>query len=252
MFKCLITGGNGQLGNEIRSIVKEDTQNSYIFTDVAELDITNSDEVCNFIEFHRPNFIINCAAYTNVDRAEEETELCSKINSLAVENIAKAAKRVGAKIIHISTDYVYGNDKKVPYSESDATNPKSVYALTKLEGEKRLLNILPEDSIVIRTSWLYSTFGKNFVKTMISLGKEQNCLNVVCDQQGSPTFANDLAKAIIDIIKNEVFVSGIFNYSNEGECSWFEFACEIHKSVTITQENVVSFSYVYFCALKRK
>lgn len=233
MSNILITGANGQLGNEIRSITRDDKFNSYLFTDIEELDITDFDSVCNYIKLHKPDFIINCAAYTAVDKAEDNIELCSKINYQAVENIAKAAKLVDAKVIHISTDYVYGGDAYTPYSESDKTNPKSVYASTKLEGEKILLDILPKESIVIRTSWLYSNYGKNFVKTIISLGKEREYLDVVSDQRGTPTYAKDLARTIINIINNKLFIAGIFNYSNEGECSWFEFACEILKLANV-------------------
>lgn len=229
MAKLLITGANGQLGSEIRDLATNDNINSYIFTDIDELDITDLDAVCNYIQIHKPDFIINCAAYTAVDKAEDDIELCSKINYLAVGNIAKGAKRVGAKVIHVSTDYVYGGDSSTPYVESDATEPKSVYGSTKLKGEMILIDILPEDSITIRTSWLYSTYGKNFVKTMIMLGKERASLNVVSDQRGTPTYAKDLAKAIMQIANADKFIAGIYNYSNEGECTWYDFACEIHK-----------------------
>ena len=229
MAKLLITGANGQLGSEIRDLATNDNINSYIFTDIDELDITDLDAVCNYIQIHKPDFIINCAAYTAVDKAEDDIELCSKINYIAVENIAKGAKRVGAKVIHVSTDYVYGGDSSTPYVESDATEPKSVYGSTKLKGEMILIDILPEDSITIRTSWLYSTYGKNFVKTMIMLGKERASLNVVSDQHGTPTYAKDLAKAIMQIANADKFIAGIYNYSNEGECTWYDFACEIHK-----------------------
>ena len=215
MAKLLITGANGQLGSEIRNLAKSDNINSYIFTDIEELDITDLDAVCNYIQNHKPEFIINCAAYTAVDKAEEDIELCTKINYLAVENIAKGAKSVGAKIIHISTDYVYGGDSSTPYIESDATEPKSIYGATKLKGEMVLMNILPKDSITIRTSWLYSTYGNNFVKTMIMLGKEKESLNVVSDQRGTPTYARDLANAIIQISNTNKFIAGIYNYSNE-------------------------------------
>ena len=233
MAKFLITGANGQLGNEIRCIANIDELNSYIFTDIQDLDIADLNAICNFVEINKPDFIINCAAYTAVDKAEDEIAICTKINCDAVENIAKAAKANRAKVIHVSTDYVYGGDAKKPYSESDETNPKSVYGTTKLNGEKRLLEILPNDSVIIRTSWLYSTFGKNFVKTMIQLGKERESLNVVGDQKGTPTYARDLAKIIIAIAKGKEFVPGIFNYSNEGECSWYDFACEIHNLTEI-------------------
>ncbi|MBR3608540.1 MAG: dTDP-4-dehydrorhamnose reductase [Bacteroidales bacterium] len=233
MAVLLITGANGQLGNEMRCIADRDNINSYIFTDVEELDITNFSDICNFVEIHKPDFIINCAAYTAVDKAEDDSEICAKINTLAVENLANAAKIANAKVIHVSTDYVYGGDTNEPYIESDNTNPKSVYGKTKLEGEIALANILPEQSITIRTSWLYSSFGRNFVKTMISLGKERESLNVVCDQRGTPTFARDLANAIMSIVNSNKFESGIYNYSNEGECSWHEFACEIFKIADI-------------------
>ena len=228
MAKFLITGANGQLGNEIRRIANIDELNSYIFTDIQDLDIADLNAICNFVEINKPDFIINCAAYTAVDKAEDNIALCTKINCEAVENIANAAKANGAKVIHVSTDYVYGGNAKKPYSESDETNPKSVYGITKLNGEKRLLEILPNDSVIIRTSWLYSTYGNNFVKTMIQLGKERESVNVVGDQQGTPTYARDLAKVIIAIAEAKEFVAGIFNYSNEGECSWFDFACEIY------------------------
>lgn len=233
MAVLLITGANGQLGNEMRCIADRDNINSYIFTDVEELDITNFSDICNFVEIHKPNFIINCAAYTAVDKAEDDSEICAKINTLAVENLANAAKIANAKVIHVSTDYVYGGDATMPYTESDTTKPKSVYGKTKLEGEIALANILPEQSITIRTSWLYSSFGRNFVKTMISLGKERESLNVVCDQRGTPTFARDLANAIMSIVNSNKFEAGIYNYSNEGECSWHEFACEIIKIADI-------------------
>ncbi len=233
MAVLLITGANGQLGNEMRCIADSDNINSYIFTDVEELDITNFSDICNFVEIHKPDFIINCAAYTAVDKAEDDNEICAKINTLAVENLANAAKIANAKIIHVSTDYVYGGDATMPYRESDTTNPKSVYGKTKLDGEIALANILPEQSITIRTSWLYSSYGRNFVKTMISLGKERESLNVVCDQRGTPTFARDLANAIMSIVKSNKFEAGIYNYSNEGECSWYEFACEIFKLAKI-------------------
>lgn len=229
MAKLLITGANGQLGSEIRNLAKSDNINSYIFTDIEELDITDLDSVCNYIQAHKPDFIINCAAYTAVDKAEDDVELCTKINHLAVENIAKGAKSIGAKVMHVSTDYVYGGDSSTPYLESDDTEPKSVYGTTKLKGEMVLVDIIPENSIIIRTSWLYSTYGKNFVKTMIMLGKERESLNVVSDQRGTPTYARDLANAIIQIANADKFIPGTYNYSNEGECTWYDFACEIHK-----------------------
>lgn len=229
MAKILITGANGQLGNEMRCIATNDTKNSYVFTDVADLDITNAKTVTSFFNELKPDFVVNCAAYTAVDKAEDEIEVCSLINSKAVENIATAAKNIGCKVIHISTDYVYDGDATKPYNEDDITSPKSVYGKTKLKGEESILTILPNSGIVIRTAWLYSTYGKNFVKTMIDLGKVRDSLNVVNDQKGTPTYAADLALTIKQIINTPTFIPGIYNYSNEGECSWYEFACLIHE-----------------------
>ncbi|MBP3354144.1 MAG: dTDP-4-dehydrorhamnose reductase [Bacteroidales bacterium] len=229
MAKILITGANGQLGNEMRCVATNDTNNNYVFTDVADLDITDTNSVSSFFKEINPDFVVNCAAYTAVDKAEDEIEVCSLINSKAVENIATAAKDIDCKVIHISTDYVYDGNATKPYNENDITSPKSVYGKTKLKGEEAILTILPNSGIVIRTAWLYSTYGKNFVKTMIDLGKVRDSLNVVNDQKGTPTYAADLALAINQIINTPTFIPGIYNYSNEGECSWYEFACLIHE-----------------------
>ncbi len=228
MAKILITGANGQLGNEMRCVATNDTKNSYVFTDVADLDITDAKAVASFFKELNPDFVVNCAAYTAVDKAEDEIELCSLINSKAVENIATSAKNIGCKVIHISTDYVYDGNATKPYNEDDITSPKSVYGKTKLKGEEYILTILPNSGIVIRTAWLYSAYGKNFVKTMIDLGKVRDSLNVVNDQKGTPTYAADLALAINQIINTPTFIPGVYNYSNDGECSWYEFACLIH------------------------
>ena len=213
----LITGSKGQLGIEISKLLP-----NVILTDVNELDITNSSAVLDFVEKNNIETIINCAGYTNVDKAEEDKELAYKINVEGPKNLALTNK----KVIHISTDYVFDGSKNQPYIETDIPNPKSVYGKTKLEGEIEVLK--NPNSIVIRTAWLYSTNGKNFVKTMKKLGEEKESLNVVYDQIGTPTNATDLAKAIVSIApqinKNN---SGIYHYSNEGVCSWFDFATEI-------------------------
>ncbi len=227
--RILITGINGQLGNEIRLIATQYSAFSFYFTDIDTLNVTDKEAVARFVNDNAIDYIVNCAAYTAVDRAEEEVELCYKINSEAVANLAEAALGK-ARIIHISTDYVFPGTGSGPLKETDETNPASVYGKSKLEGEQRLIQILP-DSIIIRTAWLYSAFGTNFVKTMIRLGNEKESINVVSDQQGTPTYAADLAAAIMDIIifseEKNTFLSGIYHYSNEGETTWADFAAKI-------------------------
>lgn len=231
MTKVLITGAYGQLGSEIKSASPEFSNLSFIYTDVDSLDITDPLAVEFYINEKNPDFVVNCAAYTAVDRAETDQEISSLINSVAPGLLAMAAAKAGAKMIHISTDYVYGGMSSVPYTEADDVNPLNVYGQTKLDGERACMLHNPE-SVIIRTSWLYSSYGKNFVKTILRLGKEGNPLKVVFDQTGSPTFAGDLALAILDIINKSVnkpdsFVPGIYNYSNEGVCSWYDFAIAI-------------------------
>ena len=225
----LITGANGQLGNEMKQILNKNLQFNTFFTDVDNLDITNLDAIDKFIQANSIDIIINCAAYTAVDLAEDNAELCRKINAEAVENIAKAALKHHARIIHVSTDYVFDGNNNRPYIESDAINPQSVYGKTKAEGEQLLQTILPQDSIIIRTAWLYSAYGKNFVKTMLSLGRTKDTINVVHDQLGSPTYAKDLANAIYAIIIHDLWIPGIYHFSNEGICSWYDFTQEIHR-----------------------
>ena len=181
-----------------------------------------------YVAGHGIEVIVNCAAYTAVDKAEDNEDTCRKINALAVANLAKAAAMNRAKVIHISTDYVYSGVHYKPYSESDETAPCSVYGVTKLEGERLLFDNC-SDAVVLRTSWLYSAYGNNFVKTMIRLGKEREKLSVVFDQIGTPTYAGDLAKAIMIIIDNKTFIPGIYNFSNEGVCSWYDFTKAIHR-----------------------
>lgn len=226
----LITGANGQLGSEIQRNSKKYSFN-FIFTDVDLLDITNEDAVEKFVKDNNINYIINCAAYTAVDKAEDDIELCYLINKNAPEILGKVAQRNGVKVIHISTDYVFDGTGTVPYSENMPTSPKSVYGKSKREGEEALLASCP-NSIIIRTAWLYSIYGNNFVKTMIRLGQERDTLNVVADQTGTPTNAKDLAIAILDIVEyseNNKFKAGIYHFTDEGVTTWFDFTVAIHK-----------------------
>lgn len=232
MSTILVTGANGQLGNEMRNLSGNDRANRYIFTDVQELDITDPARVQAFLLENAVDFVVNCAAYTAVDKAESEIELCRKINAFAVENLAKASAATGAKMIHVSTDYVYSGTHYMPYVESDAVAPTSVYGVTKLEGEQLLLAANPA-SVILRTSWLYSPYGNNFVKTMLRLGREREKLSVVFDQVGTPTYAADLAAAIVTILNAPEFVPGIYNFSNEGVCSWYDFTLTIHRMAGI-------------------
>lgn len=220
------------MGNEMRNLSGNDRANRYIFTDVQELDITDPARVQAFLLENAVDFVVNCAAYTAVDKAESEIELCRKINAFAVENLAKASAATGAKMIHVSTDYVYSGTHYMPYVESDAVAPTSVYGVTKLEGEQLLLAANPA-SVILRTSWLYSPYGNNFVKTMLRLGREREKLSVVFDQVGTPTYAADLAAAIVTILNAPEFVPGIYNFSNEGVCSWYDFTLTIHRMAGI-------------------
>ena len=232
----LVTGGNGQLGSELRRNTKDsDNRLNFIFTDVDTLDITDLGSVDNFVRDHHISYIVNCAAYTAVDKAEDDIELCYKINRDAVENLAIAADKYNAKVIHISTDYVFDGTKTEPYIETDHVNPKSVYGKSKMEGEQALLNNCPQ-SIIIRTAWLYSIFGSNFVKTMMRLGNELNDINVVADQTGTPTNAGDLAKAILHIIdfsESKELIPGIYHFSNMGITNWYDFTLTIHRLAKI-------------------
>lgn len=234
----LVTGANGQLGSELKRAVADHEANlNFIFTDVAELDITDLQAVENFVKDNQIKYIINCAAYTAVDKAEDDIELCYKINRDAVRNLGIAAANSEAKVIHVSTDYVFDGTGSRPYVETDPVSPKSVYGKSKQEGEAVLQEVCPE-SVIIRTAWLYSAFGNNFVKTMIKLGKERESLNVVADQTGTPTNAADLARAIVRILDyseaNSRFDAGIYHYSNEGITTWYDFTVEIHKDAGIT------------------
>ncbi len=228
-MKILVTGGNGQLGNELRDLcgtVGCDIE--FVYTDIDELDITSESEVEDFVSKHSFDAIINCAAYTAVDKAEDHVDNARRVNVDAVGNLGRVAHKYGMKMIHVSTDYVFDGRAYVPYKEDDMTNPIGVYAKTKFEGEE-LLFAVNNEAIVVRTSWLYSTYGNNFVKTMIKLGNDRDVLTVIYDQIGTPTYASDLAKAISKIITGEKWVSGVYHFSNEGVCSWYDFAKEIHE-----------------------
>ncbi|MED7787570.1 dTDP-4-dehydrorhamnose reductase [Francisella sp. 19X1-34] len=237
-MRILVTGSSGQLGSELRELVcvgenvsnkvANDNGFEYFFTNSNLLNITSHDAVKQFIVDNNIDAIINCAAYTAVDKAESNFEIADKINNLAVANIAKIAKDLGLRLIHISTDYVFDGQNYRPYCESDETNPQGVYGITKLAGEKAVLKINPKNSIIIRTSWVYSYYGNNFVKTMLRLGKERELLGVIYDQVGAPTYAKDLAKSILAILTklNNQGVE-VYNYSNEGVTSWYDFAKEI-------------------------
>ena len=232
MKNILITGANGQLGNEMRVLSAENKEYTYFFTDVAELDICNAQAILDFVKANDINVIVNCAAYTAVDKAEDNVELCTKLNADAVGYLAEAAEANGAEFIQISTDYVFDGTAHTPYQETEPTCPNSVYGHTKLAGEQNALTLCSR-SMVIRTAWLYSTFGNNFVKTMIRLGKERDSLGVIFDQIGTPTYARDLARAIFAAIRQGV-VPGIYHFSNEGVCSWYDFTKAIHRLAGIT------------------
>lgn len=232
MKNILITGANGQLGNEMRVLSAENKEYNYFFTDVAELDICDEQAVMSFVKKHHIHVIVNCAAYTAVDKAEDNLDLCTKLNSDAVGYLAKAAEANEAELIQVSTDYVFDGTNHLPYKETDATCPNSVYGVTKLKGEANAVEHCKK-AMIIRTAWLYSTFGNNFVKTMIRLGKERDALGVVFDQIGTPTYARDLARAIFAAI-NKGVVPGIYHFSNEGVCSWYDFTKSIHRIAGIT------------------
>ena len=247
MNSILVTGGNGQLGSELREIAPNYQDYNFLFTDVKDLDITNHSAVAAFIESNNITIIINCAAYTAVDKAESEPELADAINHLAVANFAQIAKNKNIKLIHISTDYVFDGTNHKPYVETDTPNPKSVYGVTKLDGELAMQRINPANSIIIRTSWVYSKFGNNFVKTMLRLAETKDEISVVADQIGTPTNAADLAKTILNIlpqVSNETVK--LFHYSNEGVCSWYDFAKAIFeiKEISIKVSPIETSQYL--------
>lgn len=232
MHNILVTGSNGQLGNELRLIVEEkDKVNNYFFTDVEELDITNKSDVSQFLQANDIDVVVNCAAYTNVDKAEDESEIADLINHIGVKNLAESCKERDVFLIHISTDYVFDGTKNTPYTETDETKPLGVYGETKLRGENAIISSGCE-YVIIRTSWLYSSFGNNFLKTMQRLTAEKESIKVVFDQVGTPTYAGDLANVIYTIIQKEEpsINNQIYHYSNEGVCSWYDFAVAINEA----------------------
>ena len=238
-MKILVIGKNGQLGQSINKIVSNtQSNNEFVFVGRDQLDLSNENNVASYFESNDFDIIINCAAYTAVDKAESEVELANQVNHLGVKQLAQIANKQKAKLIHISTDYVFDGESDESYLESNITNPINTYGKTKLAGEQAVLVAMQNGAIIIRTSWVYSEYGHNFVDTMLRLGKERDELNVVSDQIGSPTYAGDLARAILHIIQTEVFLNSsqetqIYHYSNEGACSWFDFAKEIFAFASI-------------------
>ncbi len=235
-MNILITGCNGQLGNEMQLLEKVNPQHQYFNTDVAQLDITNPEAIEEFVNNNAIDIIVNCAAFTAVDKAESSQELCHLLNAKAPEYLAAAIAKRGGYLVQVSTDYVFDGTNHTPYTEDEATCPNSVYGSTKLEGEK-LAMAACANTMIIRTAWLYSTFGNNFVKTMIRLGQEKPELGVIFDQIGTPTYAGDLAAAIMAAI-NHGIVPGIYHFSNEGVISWYDFTKAIHRIAGITSCHV--------------
>ena len=228
MKKILVTGCNGQLGSSLRREIDNDPDIEAVYTDYDTLDISNREAVERFLSDHRFDIIVNCAAYTAVDKAESDEILASALNTGAVGNLGEAAVKTGAKVIHISTDYVFSGQGFRPYEENDEPYPQGIYGRTKLEGEA-LLTSFCQNAMIIRTAWLYSEFGKNFVKTMLDLAETRPEINVVADQIGTPTYAGDLASAIHTIIKHEKWIPGIYHFTDEGVASWYDFTKAIFE-----------------------
>ena len=245
----LVTGSNGQLGNEMRVMSKAHTHHHYFFTDVVEtadtsvLDITDNAAVAKFVSNNAIDLIVNCAAYTNVDKAEEDEATAMKINAEALTVLGSQ----GVRVIHVSTDYVFSGDEHLPCRETDPVAPRTAYGRTKYAGEKNLLAACP-DAVILRTAWLYSIYGNNFVKTMIRLGREKEQLGVVFDQIGTPTYAADLAAAIFTVIESPVWHPGIYHFTDEGVCSWYDFTLAIHELAGISScrvRPILSEEYAY-------
>ena len=239
IINILITGANGQLGHEMRNVLAGDSRFNALFTDVAGqdvvmLDITDENAVQQIIKDHDIHMVVNCVAYTAVDAAEDDEPTAARLNADAVGVLARAARGHGARMVHVSTDYVFDGQGCIPYNEEMPTCPMSAYGRTKLEGERVLLETMDGDAVILRTAWLYSPYGKNFVKTMLSLGKSKPALKVVFDQVGSPTCARDLARAIVTVITADQWHPGIYHYSNEGVISWYDFTMAIHRIAGIT------------------
>lgn len=236
-MRILVTGAAGQLGNELHNVLEQNKPGITLYTDIHDLDLTDAAAVRKYIVDNEISHIVNCAAFTAVDKAEQEQAICAKVNTDAVKNIAEVAADYGVKVIQISTDYVFDGTAHMPYRESDKVNPISTYGTTKRKGEMVLLSMSP-DAVIIRTAWLYSPYGNNFVKTMLRLGAERSELGVVCDQIGTPTYARDLAEAIYAILTARQWVPGIYHFSDEGACSWYDFTKAIHRIAGITGCNV--------------
>ncbi len=230
----LVTGSSGQLGQSLKAIANNYPDVEFTFVARTDLDLSSEQAIHDYFQHHHVDLIINCAAYTAVDKAESEPTLANQINHLAVKQLAEIAKYQNTKLIHISTDYVFNGQQYRPYIENDDVEPQSVYGQSKLKGEQALLTILANNGLIIRTSWVYSAYGNNFVKTMLRLGQERDSLNVIFDQVGTPTYAHDLAEAIMAIVNTETFnqqkvATEIYHYSNEGVCSWYDFAKTIFE-----------------------
>ena len=256
----LVTGANGQLGQSIQFIAGNYPDIQFIFCSSSDLDITNKDNCEKVFSQSKPDFCINAAAYTAVDKAETETEKAHFINVIGAKNLAEVCKYFGTTLLHISTDFVFDGNKPIPYAEEDATNPHSVYGQTKLDGEKAIREVL-DNYFIVRTSWVYSQFGNNFMKTILRLAKERTSLNIVSDQIGTPTNAVDLAEAILKIVESQKSITkkemtnaqpptpntqfGVYHFSNEGECSWYEFAKKIveRNNINIDLQPIPTTSY---------
>ena len=238
-MRILVTGRSGQLGKSIHKLIVNSKQiDDFVFVGRKELDLSVESNISHYFDNNQFDIIINCAAYTAVDKAEEEQDIANQVNHLVVKQLAEIANKQQAKLIHISTDYVFDGESDKPYLETDTTNPINIYGKTKLAGEKALQEIMPTNAIIIRTSWVYSEFGSNFVKTMLRLGKGKDEVSVISDQTGSPTYATDLAEVILTIIKSKFFnqknlLTETYHYSNKGEISWYDFAKEIFKLAKI-------------------
>ncbi|GGB04231.1 dTDP-4-dehydrorhamnose reductase [Puia dinghuensis] len=238
----LVTGANGQLGRELQVLAAAYPQYSFVFADRSQLSIEDPQQIATFFNTHKPAWCINCAAYTAVDKAETEKDAAFRINGEGPGYLAAACRNSGARLIHVSTDYVFDGNSATPLKENDPTAPINAYGASKLAGEQRAMENHPGGTVIIRTAWVYSEFGNNFVKTMIRLMKERPAINVVDDQIGSPTYAADLAAAILHIVNSPNFVPGIYHYSNEGRISWYQFASAIrnHTGSTCTVNPIPS------------
>ncbi len=235
MKRLLLTGAHGQLGSALRSLLEARTDIVSLCTDADTLDITDREAVAAAVADFRPDFVVNAAAFTAVDKAEGEPEFCLRLNAEAVANIAEAARSAGAKVIHVSTDYVFDGKGTRPYKETDVPSPINVYGRTKLEGEQALLSLMPDSAVVLRTAWLYSITGKNFVKTMLTLAADRDEIGVVADQWGCPTFAPDLARAVMAVIDAERFHPGVYHVVGGGRTTWYDLTRAIFAEAGVTR-----------------